>query len=89
MMMQAGVELCWLTCVSSELNAEELTRCGGVASLGNLLQRCIAVMPRDAPSHLPAAGISTQCLRAFAGMAGFSNAWKELLKRCIPVMQIV
>ena len=79
--LQAGVELCWLTCVSSDLNAEELTRCGGIGVLGGLLQRCYAVMPRDAPAHLPAAAIATQCLRAFAGMSAFGNAQKELVER--------
>lgn len=80
---QAGVELCWLTCVSSELNAEELTRCSGVSILGRLLQRCFAVMPIDAAAHLPAAIIITQCLRAFAGMSSFGNAQRELLDRSV------
>lgn len=79
--VQAGVELCWLTCVSSELNAEELTRCGGITILGRLLQRCFAVIPADVASHLPAAIIVTQCLRAFAGMSSFANARRELLDR--------
>ena len=76
--MQAAVELCWLTCVSSRLNGEELTRSGGVDILGRLLIRCCAVMPWDTPAHLPAAVISTQTLRAFAGMAAFDNARQEL-----------
>ena len=79
--LQAGVELCWLTCVSSELNAEELTRSGGVPILGRLLQRCYAVMPTDVAAHVPAAVIVTQCLRAFAGMCAFSNGQKELISR--------
>lgn len=75
------MELCWLTCVSSELNAEELTRCGGVTILGRLLQRCYAVIPADVAAHMPAAVIVTQCLRAFAGMSAFGNAQKELFTR--------
>ena len=75
------MELCWLTCVSSDLNGEELTRCGGVDTLGALLQRCYAVMPRDAAPSLPAAMIATQCLRTFAGMAAFGNARRELVSR--------
>ncbi len=35
-------------------------------------------MPWDTPAHLPAAVISTQTLRAFAGMAAFDNARQEL-----------
>lgn len=42
------MELCWLTCVSSALNGEELTRCGGVAILGQLLTRTVSVLPSDA-----------------------------------------
>jgi DnaJ family protein C protein 13 len=77
-MVQAAVELCWLTCVSSELNGAELTRSGGVDSLGRLLQRCLAVMPRDAAPTLPAAVISRHCLRTFAGMASFADAREQL-----------
>lgn len=43
---QAAVELCWLTCVSSALNGEELTRSGGIATLGRLLMRCVSVLPQ-------------------------------------------
>ena len=82
--LQAGVELCWLTCVSSELNAEELTRSGGVPILGRLLQRCYAIVPTDVAAHVPAAVIVTQCLRAFAGICAFSNGQKELIGRCRP-----
>lgn len=78
---QAAVELCWLTCVSSELNGGELTRSGGVDALGRLLQRCAGVLPRDCPPSLPAAAISTHCLRTFAGMASFPDARQQLAKR--------
>lgn len=79
--MQAAVELCWLTCVSSELNGEEVTRSGGVDILGSLLARCCAIMPRDVPAHQPAAVITTHALRTLAGMAAFSNAQSELANR--------
>ena len=72
------MELCWLTCVSSELNGGELTRSGGVDALGRLLQRCLDVLPRDAAPTLPATVISTQCLRTFAGMASFPDARQQL-----------
>ncbi|KAK9822709.1 hypothetical protein WJX81_005943 [Elliptochloris bilobata] len=87
--LQAAVELCWLTCVASELNGEELTRSGGVAALGRLLQRCLAVLPADAPPTAPAAGIAANCLRAFAGMAAFANARAELAARPALVGDIV
>lgn len=72
------MELCWLTCVASELNGEELTRARGVAVLGRLLQRCLAVVPADVPPTAPAAAIAANCLRAFAGMAAFPAARAEL-----------
>ncbi len=61
LLLQAAVELCWLTCVSSELNGGELTRSGGVHSLGRLMQRCLDVLPNDAPPSLPAVIIAMHC----------------------------
>lgn len=84
MTMQAAVELCWLTCASSELNGEELTRSGGVDILGSLLARCCAIMPKDVAPNQPAAIITTHALRTLAGMAAFSNAQGELVSRCVP-----
>lgn len=81
LVVQAAVELCWLTCVSSELNGEELTRSGGVDILGSLLARCCTVMPKDVPAHQPAAVITTHALRTLAAMASFSNAQNELADR--------
>ena len=78
------MELCWLTCVSSELNGGELTRSGGVDALGRLLQRCLDVLPRDASPTLPATVISTHCLRTFAGMASFADARHQLAERWVP-----
>ena len=80
--VQAAVELCWLTCVSSELNGGELTRSGGVDSLGRLMQRCLDVLPRDAPPTMPAVLIAMHCMRTFAGMASFSDAREQLQDRC-------
>ncbi|KAK9807966.1 hypothetical protein WJX73_008492 [Symbiochloris irregularis] len=79
--LQAALELCWLTCVSSRLNGEELARSGGVAILGALLSRCATVLPRDAAPTAPAAIIATHALRTFAGMAAFPHARAELLAR--------
>lgn len=36
----AAIELCWLTCVASKRNAEELLRSGGLPLLAGLLTRC-------------------------------------------------
>jgi DnaJ family protein C protein 13 len=36
----AAIELCWLTCVASRRNAEELLRSGGLPLLSGLLTRC-------------------------------------------------
>ena len=79
--MQAAVELCWLSCVSSELNGEELTRSGGVDILGALLARCCTVMPQDVPPNQPSAVIACHALRTLAGMAIFANAKSELTSR--------
>ena len=81
MLLQAALELCWLTCVSSRLNGEELARSGGVATLGVLLSRCAAVLPCDAAPTTPAAVMATHALRTFAGMAAFAHARSELLAR--------
>ena len=89
MYAQASVELCWLTCVSSELNGGELTRSGGVDALGRLLQRCLDVLPRDAAPTLPATVISTHCLRTFAGMASFADARQQLAEQQSLVADIV
>ena len=83
------MELCWLTCVSSELNGGELTRSGGVGVLGRLLQRCLDVLPRDAAPTLPAMVISTHCLRTFAGMASFADAREQLAEQQSLVADIV
>lgn len=80
--VQAAVELCWLTCVSSELNGEELTRSGGIDILGSLLARCCTIMPKDVPANQPAAIMTTHALCTCAGMAIFANAQKELASRC-------
>jgi hypothetical protein len=79
---QAAMELCWLTCVSSELNAEELTRSGGVDTVGALLRRCVDVMQPDVAPTAPPAVIATHALRAFAGMAAFPAARELLAERC-------
>lgn len=79
--VRAAAELCWLTCAASELNAEELARTGGVAVLGDLLSRCISVLPSSASSHDPAAILAIQLLRSFACIATFElgrdSIWQE------------
>ncbi|KAL0040215.1 hypothetical protein WJX77_000548 [Trebouxia sp. C0004] len=87
--LQAAVELCWLTCVSSELNGEELCRSGGIDILGSLLARCCTIMPKDVPANQPAAIMTTHALRTCAGMAIFANAQKELASRRECVRDVV
>lgn len=81
--LQAAVELCWLSCVSSELNGEELTRSRGVDILGALLARCCTVMPKDVAPNQPNAVIACHALRSLAGMAIFANAKSELTSRYV------
>ncbi|GAB4814092.1 hypothetical protein N2152v2_001138 [Parachlorella kessleri] len=86
---EAAVQLCWLTCACSALNGEELTRSGGVGLLGDLLSRCVAVIPRDVAPTQPAAVIATQSLRALAVMAAFASARADLAARPQLVADIV
>ena len=79
------MELCWLSCVSSELNGAELTRSGGVDILGALLARCCSVMPQDVAPNQASAVIATHCLHTLAGMAIFANAKSELVSRWVVI----
>lgn len=53
---KAAAELCWLTCVSSALNGEELIRSNGVDILGSLLVDCMMV--RTHVTHLMEAALN-------------------------------
>jgi len=77
-LVQAAVELCWLTCVASALNAEELLRCGGCSVLSHLLSRCAGIMPLDVAPTAPEAVIATHSLRTLAGLAAVAAARREL-----------
>jgi DnaJ homolog subfamily C member 13 len=77
-LVQAAVELCWLTCVASALNAEELLRCGGCAVLARLLSRCVGIMPLDVAPNAPEAAIATHALRTLAGLASVEAARREM-----------
>ncbi len=57
-----------------------------MAVLGRLLQRCVSVMPSDAPPHSPAAIIATHALRTLAGMAAFPTARAQLLARLVQAL---
>ena len=41
------MQLCWLTCACTRLNAEEVVRVGGLPVLAGLLQRCVGVVPQQ------------------------------------------
>jgi DnaJ family protein C protein 13 len=77
-LVQAAVELCWLTCVASSLNAEELLRCGGCSVLSHLLSRCVGIMPADVAPTAPEAVITTHALRTLAGLAAVPAARREM-----------
>jgi DnaJ family protein C protein 13 len=77
-LVQAAVELTWLTCVASALNAEELLRCGGAGVLSSLLSRCAGIMPADAAPNAPEAVIATHALRTLAGLAAVAAGRAEL-----------
>ena len=64
------VQLCWLTCVSSHLNGEELFRSGGLDILAKLLRRCLAHVERDVGPLEPPAVIASYTVRTLAGLAG-------------------
>lgn len=88
-LVQAAIELCWLTCIASPLNAEELVRCGGVATLGALLSRCVSVIPLDVAPTAPEAVIATNVLRSMAGLATVAKAHTELAAHPSIVADIV
>ena len=73
-----AIELCWLTCSTSPRNAEELLRAGGVGVLGQLLGRCVGVMPLDAAPNSEQAVITTHVLRTLAGLAAVEGGRHEL-----------
>jgi DnaJ family protein C protein 13 len=79
--LSAATELCWLICAASKLNGEELARSGGVHLMGELLTRCISIMPADVSPTDPAAVLATQALRAFACMSAFGVARADIEKR--------
>eukprot|EP00873_Tetraselmis_striata_P041875 jgi/Tetstr1/462139/TSEL_007205.t2 len=86
---KAAAELCWLTCVSSALNGEELIRSNGVDILGSLLVDCMMTLPTDvSPAH-PALQVATLCLRTFAGLATTHSGRSKLADRPQLVAEIV
>ncbi|KAF8069423.1 GRV2 [Scenedesmus sp. PABB004] len=74
----AAIELCWLTCVASRRNAEELLRSGGLPLLAGLLSRCVGILPLDAAPTSPEAVITTHALRSLAGLAGVEPARRDI-----------
>ncbi|GLC44152.1 hypothetical protein PLESTM_001561500 [Pleodorina starrii] len=70
----SAAELCWLTVLSCRRNAEELSRCGGVAVMSELLSRAVGVLPLDAAPTDPTATVATAALRSLAGLAAVPEA---------------
>ena len=79
-LLQSVLNLCWLTCESSELNAEELMRSGGVSLLSSLCSRCVSVISKSAPPSDQLAVIISKIMCTFASMASFESAREEIGK---------
>ena len=89
---QGCAELCWLTCVASQRNAEELLRAGGVDALASLLQRFVPTMLLQGgtggtvsgtvvggPDAAAASGVVTSALRCVAAIAATGRAARDSL----------
>eukprot|EP00890_Picochlorum_soloecismus_P001518 jgi/Picsp_1/2367/NSC_05830-R1_dnaj homolog subfamily c member 13 len=79
-LLQSVLKLCWLTCKSSDLNAEELMRSGGVSLLSSLCSRCVSVISKTAPPSDQLAIIISTIMHTFASMANFRSAREEIEK---------
>ncbi|WIA10346.1 hypothetical protein OEZ85_010538 [Tetradesmus obliquus] len=77
----AAIELCWLTCVASKRNAEELMRSGGLPLLAGLLSRCVGILSMDVAPTAPEAVITSHTLRTLAGLAAVDAARREMEKQ--------
>eukprot|EP00854_Cymbomonas_tetramitiformis_P001459 gene1459-2082_t len=93
--LQIAAQLCWLTCVSSAKNGEEILRVGGLPTLATLLNRCMSLLPRsrdagasDNPN--PAAlEIVSSVLRTFSGLASFDSVRESLTEQPVVVADIL
>lgn len=87
----AAAQLVWSTCASSELNAEELTRCGGVAVLESFLSAFMADRNATSPSQQSSArnsravGCTTHLLQALSCIVAFASG-REALESCPPIV---
>ena len=71
--LEHQVQLCWLTCVSSPLNGEELHRCGGLPVLSAVLRLAMTNMSPDVGPNDPAAAAVAYTLRTLAGLSALES----------------
>lgn len=73
-LLLSSVELCWLTCESSALNAEELVRCDGIDLLENIFSRCVSVASGQISPSDPIALVMENILKIFGIMSRFESS---------------
>ena len=71
--LESQVQLCWLTCVSSPLNGEELHRCGGLPVLASILRLGMTNLSQDVSPNDPAAAAVAYTLRTLAGLSALES----------------
>ena len=71
--LESQVQLCWLTCVSSPLNGEELHRCGGLPVLASVLRLGMTNLSQDISPNDPAAAAVAYTLRTLAGLSALES----------------
>ena len=71
-------ELCWLSCVSSSSNGDELIRSGAIGILSDVLTFCVSKLSRDASSDDTVTKIVLFLLRLFCGLSTMDRGAREL-----------
>jgi len=75
--LEKQVLLCWLTCVSSHLNGEELFRCSGLDILSQVLRKCLVQRTDDCGPLDPPSAVAAYVLRTMAGLAALPTVQGE------------
>jgi DnaJ family protein C protein 13 len=84
--LSRGIELCWLTCCSSGLNADELVRIGGLDHLQTLFSRCVSAVSPTILSSDPFEVMLQNFLKIFKAIAA-SNVSRLVLLEKIQVVK--
>lgn len=72
-LLSSSMELCWITCKASALNAEELVRSDGIERLEDIFSRCLSVASADITPSDPIAIIMENILNTFDVIARFET----------------